>query len=156
MPTATYIALANTTLTGTDTEIDFASIPSTYRDLVLIITNGPTNDVYLQFNADTGSNYSWVWASGQSAGAQSNSASAQTKGYIGFEGSGPHIVNIMDYSATDKHKTVLTRANAASNNITQMVATRWASTSAITSIKMVTDAANFPIGTTIALYGIIS
>jgi hypothetical protein len=65
------------------------------------------------------------------------------------------IVHIMDYSATDKHKTVLSRANRASSGV-DAIAGRWASTSAITSIKYFASGRTLDIGSTVALYGIVS
>jgi hypothetical protein len=63
----------------------------------------------------------------------------------------------MDYSATNKHKTVLVRADNA-NSITMAHAARWANTSAITSIVLTSfeGAGNFAIGSTFSLYGVIA
>ncbi len=156
MPTSTYIALANLTLTQADAVIDFTSIPNTYRDLVLIVSNSIQNDVYLQFNNDTGSNYSWVWGGGQNSGVQNGSNGTSTFAYTGWNGLGVNHINIMDYSATDKHKAVLSRSGSAGNSIVQMVASRWANMNAITAIKLTNAAGDFPIGSNFALYGIVS
>jgi hypothetical protein len=59
----------------------------------------------------------------------------------------------MDYSATDKHKTVLSRANNAANGVTA-IAGRWASTSAITSIVLTFQSSSLATGSTVALYGV--
>jgi len=67
-------------------------------------------------------------------------------------------VNIMDYSATDKHKTVLTRASTAASSV-WAIAGRVATTSAITSVAFIgpDDASDqFLSGSTFALYGIVS
>jgi hypothetical protein len=61
----------------------------------------------------------------------------------------------MDYSATDKHKTVLIRQNSVADSAFAMGA-RWANTAAITSIQLSLGAATFSTGTTFALYGIAS
>jgi hypothetical protein len=66
------------------------------------------------------------------------------------------IAHIMDYSATDKHKTVLARSNDASM-VTYASASRWASTNAITSILIDPDSTTqIAVGSTLSLYGIIS
>jgi hypothetical protein len=68
------------------------------------------------------------------------------------------IIQLMDYSATDKHKTVLSRKNQAART-TVAQASRWASTSAINKITVnVTqpDPTNFAVGSTFYLYGIVS
>jgi hypothetical protein len=65
------------------------------------------------------------------------------------------IAHFMDTSATDKHKTVLTRFNDAGNEVAA-AAFRWADTNAVTSITIGQDSGSFNIGSTFALYGIVS
>jgi hypothetical protein len=164
MPTPTYTALATKTLTGTATTVTFSSIPATYRDLILVtdatITAAGSTDGYgLRFNGDTGSNYSYVRMVG--TGSAATSASATTTfalaGVIGDVNKGVTMFQIMDYSATDKHKTVITRSNGSFGNWTQASASRWADTAAITSVLLRSNASyNFSIGSTFSLYGIIS
>lgn len=166
MPTATWIALANTTVTGSaKADITFSNIPATYRDLVLVcnsgLDSGADQDQSLQFNGDTGSNYNVVimWGEGTAQGSQAYSN--QTNLLLDFYASlttalsNTTIVHIMDYAATDKHKTVLSRANRASAGV-DAIAGRWASTSAITSIKYFANGRNLRVGSTVSLYGIVS
>ena len=159
MPTNTYTALATLTLTGTDTEISFASIPATYRDLVLVAdaTSDANSGLYLRFNGDTGSNYYTVGAYGNGSSAISFSQTlAFTNANFISSGRGTNIMQLMDYSATDKQKTMLARASYAGNQA-QMAAARWASTSAITSVSLFMDGGRtFQIGSTFSLYGIAS
>jgi hypothetical protein len=61
----------------------------------------------------------------------------------------------MDYSATDKHKTVLTRNNITDNNVTA-IASRWANTAAITSVTVLSPSSTITSGSTISLYAIVS
>jgi hypothetical protein len=65
------------------------------------------------------------------------------------------ITQIMDYSATDKHKTSLIRGNDAGAEVIAH-AQRWASTSAVTSVRALITANNFASGSTFSLYGIAS
>ena len=162
MPTATYIALANVTLTSSDASIIFSSIPATYRDLVVVI-NGKTTgnaDIGLIFNSDGGTNYSFVYMGGNGTASASGSATGQGQIVLNayFWRSTEQatcIAHIMDYSATDKHKTVLSRNNLAGAG-TDAFATRWANTNAITSVEVRTTANAFDTGTTINLFGIVS
>lgn len=159
MPTNTYTALATLTLTGTDSEIVFASIPATYRDLVLVVagTSDSNSGLYLRFNSDTGTNYTTVgmYGNGSSAISFSQSLSFTNTNFISSS-QGVNTVQVMDYSATDKHKTLLARASYAGNQA-QAAAARWASTSAITSITLFMDAGrSFATGTTFSLYGVIA
>jgi hypothetical protein len=165
MPTATYIALANITLSGTDSEIEFASIPATYRDLVLVITGGISSgvaNVRMTLNSDTtDANYSWVQMSGTGSATSSTTPSNGEQRYINYFGypeADLHmniLVNLMDYSATDKHKTYLSRANQADNGVTAL-AGRWGNTNAVTNIKITPTASTFRADSTFALYGIVS
>ncbi len=151
-----YIALANITLTSTDSEIVFANIPNTYRDLVLIANGTASTATGLVFkaNTDTGSNYSEVYALGDGSSPASGSSSG-TSFQIGRFDTNPAmtVTQFMDYSATDKHKTVLVRYGSASV-ATYMRAARWASTTALNTITITTQSGTFSIGSTFALYGI--
>jgi hypothetical protein len=155
MATPTYTALATTTLGSAVSNVTFSSIPGSFRDIVLVYsgTLSGLGNLRLQFNSDTGSNYSYVYAEPSGSGA-----SSLTGVFLGDGGTTQGVVigHIMDYSATDKHKTVLSRANrndSGSQNV-QMWANRWANTSAITSIKVYTNSPNISAGTVLSLYGI--
>jgi hypothetical protein len=71
-----------------------------------------------------------------------------------------NIIQVMDYSATDKHKTVLVRANTNAPSVSGVVyasAGRWASTSAVTSLVLLPEVGpNFAIGSTFNLFGVIA
>jgi hypothetical protein len=166
MPQPTYTALATITLGSSASSVTFSSIPATYRDLVLVIRGSASanNTFGIRFNGDTGSNYSYVDAFGR-ADVSGTVSSANTDSRFlltvsGAFGAGDHqfITQIMDYSATDKHKTGLTR-NALSGSSfpgVGMIAARWANTAAITSIAVLPGAGSMNTGTTLSLYGIAS
>jgi hypothetical protein len=68
-------------------------------------------------------------------------------------------LNFLDYSATDKHKTTLTRSgysDLSSVATVEATAIRWANTAALTSIVFSTNVGSFSTGSTFALYGIAS
>jgi hypothetical protein len=163
MMTATYTPLANVTLASTASSIVFNSIPNTYKDLVIVFLGRATSTVQagMRFNGDTsGSNYSSTRISGNGSTA---STANTTDTYIrlsrfalGATTSGVQFnINIMDYSATDKHKTVLSRADNAAY-AAEAIVNRWASTAAINSVRILTDANSWAVGTTVALYGIVA
>jgi hypothetical protein len=164
MATPTYIALATTTLGSTDSQIDFASIPSSFRDLVLVVnaTTSANAVVALRLNSDSGGNYYFVQMRGYSSTAASGSASGVAQIWISDSASvaGDPIMlkaQIMDYSATDKHKTVLGRADYSNSNngsLVEATANRWASTSAVNAISIFTSSGSFSAGSTFSLYGI--
>jgi len=159
MPTPTYTPLATVTLTSSASSVTFSSIPATYRDLILVITGSlatTPGDLSLRFNSDSGSNYSYVRMSG-SGSATNSSADTATRAFIsGFQRAATNwisINHIFDY-AQSKHKTMLSRFDDSAQG-TNAIATRWANTSAITSI-LINEASGFSYasGSTFSLYGI--
>jgi hypothetical protein len=163
MATTTYIPLATVTLTSTDSFIVFSSIPDSFRDLIIVsrARNSVAANYLMQMNSDTGSNYSTQRLQGNGSAASAATTSSQTSLRLnGFDDvittfSNLVIIQIMDYSATDKHKTVLARNNTASLGVTA-VAGRYASTSAITSVTLFPSSGSFQIDSTFSLYGIAS
>jgi hypothetical protein len=154
--------LATITLTGTDSEIVFASIPATFKDLILVVgsmTSTAANTFYLQMNGDTSSNYSWVTAWGTGSGTGSASLTNNGNligGYTGVSTSTGQttIVQLMDYSATDKHKAVLARHNNSAGEVS-MSTSRWANTAAVNQINLkILPSGSFNSGTTFSLYGV--
>ena len=91
----------------------------------------------------------------QSSGFASASASGETGGLFAAPQTvrSTVVAQIMDYSATDKHKTVLTRSDNAGDRV-RAYAGRYASTSAITTVSIgITGGATYSIGSTISIYG---
>lgn len=157
------VALATTTLGSTASSVTFGSIPATYRDLRLVvdvINTSSSNQTNIQLNADTGANYYRVIMASQAAtGATTTAASGTSIVCMGWSAPENTVRTIMtadflDASATDKHKHLLLRS--AHTNEVDSVAARWASTSAITSIKLYPDSSTFAAGSTFSLYGIVS
>jgi len=163
MATPTYTLIDSTVLGSSASSVTFSSISQDYRDLVLVVELVSTNTSFaaLRFNSDSGSNYSNVWMQGDGSTA---SSSSQTTTYIrGFSSAArtnPIMATfqIMDYSATDKHKSTLTRSldPGLSTPVDKTVAYagRWASTSAITQIDVVAISNSYDVGSTFYLYGI--
>lgn len=159
MPTPTYTPLANITLASSAASVTFSSISQAYSDLVLVVSPidaAGFSNVRVQVNGDTGSNYYWVRMLGDgSAAASSSGTTGGGAGGAAYVVSSTErmssITQIMDYSATDKHKTILTREDSPAYN-TVALATRWANTAAITSLKVL--GGTYAAGSTFALYGI--
>jgi hypothetical protein len=163
MPTATYTPLATVTLASSASSVTFSNIPATYRDLILVVTGTGTinTNPTIQFNADTGNNYSNVWMGGSGSSASSGQNSSVNYNFAGAisPSQSNNILQIMDYSATDKHKTSLVRGNSADSTLGEAVsawAGRWANTAAITSVRFFLSSGNLNTGTTLSLYGIVA
>ena len=157
MPTPTYFPLANITLGASASSVTFSSIPATYRDLIMIINgtfsgSGPL-EAELYINGST-SDYSFVQMTGD--GSSTSSSTGVNPSIIMSSDPSINIVQLMDYSATDKHKTILIRDNIAANRV-RASAIRWAQTAAITSLQLTDNAGRSLLaGTTVSLYGIAS
>lgn len=163
----TYTPLATTTLSSAAASVTFSSISGSYTDLVLVINAKATAGTiypYIQFNSDTGTNYSYTWMSGRATNAaasgRSSSASFMYIGaYAGIDTGNFNynfIVQIQNYSNTTTNKTVLQRSNNASTSNVDAAVGLWRSTSAITSVKVTADSSTFTLGSTFTLYGILA
>jgi len=157
-----YVPLANITLGSSAATVTFSSISQSYRDLVFILQTGnsATTGIIGIFNSDTAANYSYVWGGGSGSAASSGSSASASGAYFGANIWSTNTltmqfnISIMDYSATDKHKTFLSRADEINTNTT-MNAGRWANTAAITSVQFKgVGGSNIIAGTTISLYGV--
>ena len=160
MPTPTYTPLATVTLGTAVSSVTFSSIPATYRDLILVfrgtLTTATNNELELRINGDTGSNYVRivVYGDGSSAGSIQDSFNSYRFSYGNNTNPFTNIVQFMDYSATDKHKTMLNRESQANRAVT-LSSGRWANTAAMTSLQVFCSQ-NIASGTTLNLYGIAS
>jgi hypothetical protein len=154
MATPTYTALATTTLSGGETEVTFSSIPNTFRDVVLVIagSSSTASGLTAKINgstADMQTVYMYADGSNDASGAAGN---VSVIGQID-SGGGVSTTHFLDYSATNKHKTFLTRGSRA-GGIVIAYANRWGQTAAINSIAMTMQAGSLNSGTVISLYGI--
>jgi hypothetical protein len=155
---STYQPIATTTLGSSASSVTFSSISGSYTDLVLVVagtyTSGGTNDAALQFNSDTGSNYSWTRLLGNGSAASSSRSTNDVQidfGLISSTNQSNSIAHIQNYSNSTTYKTVLGRGN--STEYVGAIVGTWRNTSAITSIT-VKSAATYSSGTTFVLYGI--
>lgn len=166
MPTPTYTPLANITLGSSAASVTFSSISQAYKDLVLIANLGTTDagySVVIRLNGDTGSNYSRVYMLGNGSSAvsaaQDGVSLMNLTGNLGADTtiSTNLIANFMDYSATDKHKSVISRTNITAGSYPGTVANafRWANTTNVTTAAVLAGpGSTFVSGSTFALYGI--
>lgn len=161
----TYEPIATTTLSSATNTVTFSSISGAYTDLVLIANVRKGGDageaMFVRFNGDTGSNYSYTWLSGNGSAANSYRASNDVR--LQWYGQNTtasiftiNILNIQDYSNSTTYKTIIGR-NATANLQSNANVGLWRSTSAITSITLTPDlylSPNFEIGCSFTLYGI--
>jgi len=164
MATPTYDLLESVTLTTSASSVTFSSIDQSYGDLVLQMEAVATssNTPKVRFNSDSGSNYYSVSMQGLANGNTGSYSS--TSNFLTVQVANvktkPSLftVQILDYSATDKHKSALSRCvgveNDGSLDRVGAVAARWANTSAITSITLDGSNGSWDTGATFNLYGV--
>jgi len=158
MATPTYEPIATITLSSSASSVTFSSIPQDYRDLVLVLTGSTTvtTNVDITINSDNASDYGVVTMEGDGSSTFSNSNSDNNRLTVGVSfdtEQGSIILQFMDYSATDKHKTFLERFSNV-NHGAMAAAFRYVNTSAITSVEIFTQSGDFSTGSTLSLYGI--
>lgn len=155
---ATYEPIATQNMNGISTTT-FSSLGS-YTDIILVganLTRGTANSCFVQFNSDTGSNYSYTQLYGNGTNAVSTRATSQTAIMVGDGVSGLSstptmiICQIQNYSNSTTYKTLLSR-DTDSNGSTEAFVGLWRNTNAITSITFYTGG-NFT-GGNVTLYGI--
>jgi len=160
---STYTPIATTTLGSSQSSVTFSSI-SGYTDLRLVINTGTSIAAYpfIQFNGDTGTNYSLTELLGNGSSASSSRGTNMTHIQTYNVNTNTSIDtmmswDIMNYSNSTTYKTVLSRANAAGNG-TNAIVGLWRNTAAITSIYIGCInsgvARTFNTGSTFTLYGI--
>jgi hypothetical protein len=164
-----YYSIATTTVgSGGASSITFSSIPSTYTNLQLRIlareTGGTSNQsVTFQFNSDTGNNYSVHRLTASGSGVAPDGAASISVIYNGSFPTtsetanlfGAGIFDILDYTNTNKNKTLRSIAGYDNNGTgwVYFCSGAWYNTSAINSIT-IAGTTGFAQYSSFALYGV--
>jgi hypothetical protein len=172
--TGSYESIATSTPTS-GSQITFNSIPQTYKHLqVRCIAQTdratyPISVATMQFNGDSGSNnYTIHYLTGDGSSASVSQSTPSGQVYVGYYSSnaatnvfGVSVVDILDYTNTNKYKTVRTlngfdtNGNPNAQGNAGIWSGTWLNSSAVTSITMsFIFGSNYQSGTKFALYGI--
>ena len=154
----TYEAIATQTLGSAAASVTFSSISGAYTDLVLVVNAGVSStQLRLQFNSDTGSNYSVTLIYGDGSSVGSVRSSNQTSANIGGLNTvfGTNIVHLNNYSNSTTYKTAISRYGFVDTySETGAKVCLWRNTNAITTMLVFPTSGNFATGSTFTLYGI--
>jgi hypothetical protein len=162
----TYERIAQTTLGATATAITFSSLPTTYTHLRLVVVGKNdqatvSQDVGLQFNGDTATNYSLVRMEGNGSTASSLRSTAGAYARIGYlPGSSVSNPGMVTFDVCNYGSSIFKTSLAVSVNdqngsgIVARGVGAWRSTAAITSVSVIGGAGSFTVGTVATLYGI--
>lgn len=158
------------TLSSAQATVEFTNIPQTYKHLQIRVLSrddraATANSVFYRLNGDTGSNYAYHSLSGDggSAGAFAVTSSTFTYGMIQTSASTTAgrftvgIIDILDYSNTNKNTTIRTLQGYDDNGggFVRLNSGLWMNTAAVTSFRLYPDgSANFIANSSFALYGI--
>lgn len=154
---------------GGASSVSFTSIPSTYKHLQIrgiARANANIAGALIRFNGDTTSNYVFHELNGNGTAASASASTTQTSAlgsYITpstatasiFSG---FVIDILDYSSTNKNKTIRTLSGYDNNGsgLVGLTSGLWYATPAsITQIDILAQSSNsFVQYSTFALYGI--
>ena len=168
----TFIQIGSTVTVGSGgaANIDFTSIPATYTDLILKMSQRGTeafvyNTLRLRFNNDTtDANYSYRYVRG--SGSAASSASSAASPYTG-EGNGSsstastfsnYEIYIPNYAGSQAKSSSVdfVNENNATEAYAQLLARLWSGTAAINQITISPLTGTFVQYSTASLYGIKS
>lgn len=161
-PYQAYESIATVTVgSGGSSTISFSSIPSTFKHLQIRATLFTTaGGINIQYNGDTGSNYTYHQLYGTGTSALANAGTSQSSGYLGYNngGGGSYatgiVADILDYQNTNKYKTHRSLAGTdinGSGGALTFFSGLWLNTAAISSINIIGTFANY---SSFALYGV--
>lgn len=169
-----YELIATTIVTSAGT-VGFNSIPQTYKHLQLRITsrsNTSTNQSLLgmQFNNDGAGNYGYGFHYLKGNGSSVSSGVIGGTGYpLAFSYNQPGtsissniyaagIIDILDYTNTNKNKTIRSFGGMAVSSYNEITLSSglWLSTAAITSLVVLNQSSPYQIdsGSRLSLYGV--
>ena len=173
-PATSYESIATVTVgSGGSATVDFTSIPSTYTHLQIrginrLSTAGTgTLSTIMRFNSDTGGNYTAshvLFGTGASASAAASGTSQTSMVIVNTPKDGNTasafgilVCDILDYTNTNKYKTIRCLGGYDGNDTNGIVTFRssaWMNTAAVTSITLLPSNNNFTQYSQFALYGI--
>lgn len=172
LPPGSFESIATQTVgAGGAASVTFSSIPQTYKHLqirgISRLTANSAYPIVRPNNDSSTANYTLHQMYGNGSSVQwYTSATGTFAGAYVFYGSGSNepancfgagVINILDYTDTNKYKTLTGLSGQESNTSTSYVfysSSLWLSTSAITSITLAAASGNLAQYTTFALYGI--
>ena len=158
-----FTSLQTVTVGTAQSTLSFTSIPATYTHLQIrgfTLGSVTAQDVKLQFNSDTATNYSIHYLQGSGSAASSAGLASQSYIEIGLTGTTANpsvfVTDILDYGNTNKFKTVraLVCVDKNGGGYAFLRSGHWRNTNAVTSIKLYPAANNFAQYSHIALYGV--
>lgn len=153
---------------GTVASVTFSSIPQTYKHLQIrtFSRTSSNKNIRAYFNGDTSNTtaaFHILYGTGSSVAAEGYASGSNTAMLLAYEASGTatssfgtSVIDILDYTNTNKYTTVKVLSGNDANGSGQVaIGSRlWINTNAITSIELLPPSDNFQQYSHFALYGI--
>ena len=169
VPTS-FESIATVSLSSSASSIQFTSIPATFSHLqirgIFRSNRSSTLDtLQIRLNSDTNNNYARHFIFGDSADISAGTSTSQSFANVGIGTGasaasnifGSNVIDILDYTNTNKYKTIRCLAGEDENNSgnIQFASGLWLNTNAITTITLICEggSSNFQQYTRFALYG---
>jgi hypothetical protein len=156
---------------GGAANVEFTSIPSTYSHLqIRAFARSTRTEVQdymdVRLNNDSGANYSYHFLQGDGSVTQAGGSVSLNQAYSSYIAGGNstsgvfgvNILDILDYSSTNKNKTFRFLGGFDNNGSGRiaMMSDLWMNTNAVTSVKLSPSTGSFSQYSQFALYGIRS
>lgn len=166
-----YQKISETIASGATATVTFSSIPSTFRNLRILVTCRSDAAVLatplnMRFNSDTGANYHYQTMAAQQAALSAaegvNQTSLGIREMTGASAAASHpasfTIDVPWYGGTTFFKNALAQATWNNGTATGAITIwntggHWRNTGAITSITLLPGSGNFISGSSFALYG---
>jgi hypothetical protein len=168
-----YVLLQSQTVTGSSVaSVSFTSIPSTYKNLKLIISArgsaaATAVNLHLRMNNDSTANYDWVATSNNSASVQGTPNATQTSIRIGAVSAASAVnssrfgiveATLFHYANSIMEKDLMSFEYDNDSHSTgtlrlQQFGGTWRSTTTINRVDLLMDNGNIDVGSTFDLYG---
>lgn len=164
-----YELIESNILTSTASSVTFSSIPSDYKHLQIraVTQDSATTSsqhMFLQFNSDAGTSYSYHLLNGYGPAVQSYGIANKTEiqlwdatpGDTTPQIFGAAIIDILDYANTNKNTTTRALHGALNTNEQDisLASGLWMNTAAVSSITLINNYQYFNAGSRFSLYGI--
>jgi hypothetical protein len=163
--------IASQTMTNNNTAvISFTSIPSTFRDLVIMIggsgfqVQSGTGNPNLALRANNSSSTIYSMMDWRESAAGGTAVTAQTSAEIGRSAwnnggasAGRYRITIYNYATASRAKQVFATGNPGIGNASHISASIIRTTTSVSSVQLLINwagVANFASGTTVSLYGV--
>lgn len=157
----TYEPITTTTFNGSTSTVTFSSISSAYTDLRIVVNALSTNNaLYMRFNSDSGTNYSFNALQGSAATISANNSTNESLINTGaFDTTYPSLIliDVFSYASAVQKAVLCIQATDTNSTGTYMKYTTgsWNSTTTVNSITLwASGSTNFASGGTITIYGI--